>query len=75
MSLPYIQCPSCGSIIGPIIDKYLTAIKKINSDGGLSEDEKQIKKTEFFNKLIKPKNKYCCNIRIMGSCYYTELIK
>jgi DNA-directed RNA polymerase subunit N (RpoN/RPB10) len=73
MSNPYPRCASCGDLIGPKIDIYLTELQKIIDNPKLNDEQKQEKKVEVLRSLGF--TKYCCVPRSMGSRYNTELIK
>ncbi len=73
MSLPYVRCPTCGTVIGPKTDKFLEDVEELRSNPKLSDEEKSKKRTEILVKFDF--DRYCCRLRIMGAIATINVIK
>ena len=60
----YIKCPSCGRLLADKELLFDKGIKEINNEI-LNDDEREQRIMKLVDSLQRPKNNYCCKMRIM----------
>ncbi len=67
----YVICPTCKKLLGDKQIKYEQELEKIVNNDKLSEEQKDNKKEELAQSLVK---RYCCRMRLITYIDFSKLL-